>query len=120
MARPRQAPVDHSHQLGRQRPDLLRDPDADMQLERTSYASSAESVVIDATFDAVVEVAYRSLPEHFREVVSLVDVQGMTYTEAASVMETPVGTVMSRLHRARARIRKQLALAGVSRPKEEP
>jgi RNA polymerase sigma-70 factor (ECF subfamily) len=90
-----------------------------MQLERTSYASSAESVVIDATFDAVVEVAYRSLPEHFREVVSLVDVQGMTYAEAASVMETPVGTVMSRLHRARARIRKQLALAGVSRPKEE-
>ena len=111
----------HLNSIRRRRPELLLDPDvAGSKLETTSYADSAESVVIDETFDAVVELAYRSLSDDFREVVTLVDVHGMTYAEAAVAMDSPVGTVMSRLHRARARIRAHLTEAGVSRSKEEP
>ena len=91
----------HLNSVRRRRPDLLRDPDTDVGRTRPDlWASSAESVVIDQTFDGVVELAFRSLPGELREVVSLVDVQGMTCAEAAATMGTPVGTVMSRLHRA--------------------
>ncbi|MBW3641959.1 MAG: sigma-70 family RNA polymerase sigma factor [Actinobacteria bacterium] len=110
----------HLNSIRRRRPDLLRDPDTDVgELDPTVWASSAESVVIDQTFDGVVELAFRSLSGELREVVSLVDVQGMTYAEAAATMGTPVGKVMSRLHRARARIRVYLAEARVTQPKEE-
>ncbi len=108
----------HVNSVRRRRPDLLRHADGN-ELSTMPSVSSAESVVMDRTFDAVVEVAYHSLPDDLREVVSLVDVQGMTYAQAAAIMETPVGTVMSRLHRARARIRAKLSEAGVSRSREE-
>ncbi len=108
----------HVNSVRRRRPDLLRHADGN-ELSTMPSVSSAESVVMDRTFDAVVEVAYNSLPDDLREVVSLVDVQGMTYAQAAAIMETPVGTVMSRLHRARARIRAKLSEAGVSRSREE-
>ncbi|MFN7151744.1 MAG: sigma factor-like helix-turn-helix DNA-binding protein, partial [Microthrixaceae bacterium] len=47
-----------------------------------------------------------------RRVVELVDVDGLTYQEAADVLDVPLGTVMSRLHRARRRIRDLLVPAG--------
>lgn len=47
------------------------------------------------------EVALRELPEGFRRVVELVDLDGLEYRDAASTLSIPVGTVMSRLHRAR-------------------
>jgi RNA polymerase sigma-70 factor (ECF subfamily) len=47
----------------------------------------------------------------------LVDVGGLTYAEAAEALAVPVGTIMSRLHRARTRIRQRLVVAGVA-PKE--
>ncbi|HVL03840.1 MAG TPA: hypothetical protein VM386_05325, partial [Acidimicrobiales bacterium] len=54
------------------RPELLRDPDGpENRLDTSSQARSAESVVMDGTFDAVVERAYRSLSDDFREVVAL-------------------------------------------------
>jgi len=108
----------HVNSVRRRRPDLLRHADGN-ELSTMPSVSSAEADVMDRTFEAVVEGAYHSLPDDFREVVSLVDVQGMTYAEAAAIMETPVGTVMSRLHRARAHIRAKLAEAGMSRSKEE-
>lgn len=49
-----------------------------------------------------------------RRVVELVDVDGLRYDEAAAVLDVPVGTVMSRLHRARSRIRDRLDRAGLA------
>lgn len=66
-------------------------------------------------FDAVVEDAYLALPDLFREVIDLVDLAGLSYEEAASLLEIPQGTVMSRLHRGRKRIREALAAAGIER-----
>ena len=51
----------------------------------------------------------QSLPEHHRSVVQLRDIEGMSYQEIAEIMETPVGTVMSRLYRGRKLLREKLA-----------
>jgi len=103
------------NQYRRQRPVLLDDPD--LTLERHTGAdggaASAEDVVIDATFDAAVESAVAALPERFRSVLLLVDVQGLTYAAAAAALGVPEGTVMSRLHRARKRVRDSLAGSGL-------
>ena len=91
--------------MRRKRPELLRDPD--LTYERVSNDAgddSAEAAVIDATFDAEVEAALLGLPEKFRTVIELVDLNQLSYQEAADVLGIPVGTVMSRLHRARQRI----------------
>ncbi len=53
--------------------------------------------------------ALASLPRHYRDVVELVDVQGLAYREAAEKLDIPLGTVMSRLHRARRQLRVALA-----------
>lgn len=74
-----------------------------------------EKVVVDEAFDGAVAVAFASLPEKFRRVVDLVDIQGLTYSEAAETLSVPVGTVMSRLHRGRAKIRAALAAGGFQR-----
>lgn len=104
------------NRVRRRRPGLLDDPD---DLERTMAvqrgAVGPEDVAMDRRFDAVVEDAYLALPEIFREVIDLVDLGGLTYEEAATVLEVPQGTVMSRLHRGRKRIREALAEAGVQR-----
>ncbi len=52
--------------------------------------------------------ALRALPEDFRLAVYLIDVEGRTYRETAAMMGTPIGTVMSRVHRARTSLRSQL------------
>lgn len=69
-----------------------------------------------------VELAVRDLPEAFRATVLLVDMEGLSYRDAAASLSVPVGTVMSRLARARTVLRKRLARAGESRrpaPEEE-
>ncbi|MGH9055654.1 MAG: sigma-70 family RNA polymerase sigma factor [Acidimicrobiales bacterium] len=101
----------------RRRPQLLRDPDQAQRLEAAdprSLVDSPEQVVLGAEFDAVVAQCLLSLPERHRQVVELVDVDGLSYAEAAEAIGIPVGTVMSRLHRARARIRQRLSAAGLA------
>jgi RNA polymerase sigma-70 factor (ECF subfamily) len=100
----------------RRRPELLGDPDVefDRLADTEDGAGSPESVVVGETFDAVVVEALDALPERFRQVVELIDVDGLTYNEAAEVIGAPVGTVMSRVHRARARVRDRLAAAGLA------
>lgn len=56
-----------------------------------------------------VERALRTLPQGFREVVMLADLEGFTYKEVAEALGCPIGTVMSRLHRARRLLRRSLA-----------
>ena len=51
--------------------------------------------------DSEVKEALESIPEQFRMAVILADVEGFSYKEIAEIMDTPIGTVMSRLHRGR-------------------
>jgi RNA polymerase sigma-70 factor, ECF subfamily len=107
----------HINRNRRRRPELLRDPDT--QLERLAQSAEAEEATrpdrfVDLEFDADLEEALASLSEPFAEVVELVDIDGLAYAEAAEVLGIPIGTVMSRLHRARKKIRGQLRRTGVA------
>jgi len=102
------------NRVRRRRPGLLADPD-DRRAVVTDESPGPEQQAMDRRFDAVVEDAYLSLADSFREVVDLVDLAGLSYQDAAGVLDIPQGTVMSRLHRSRKRIREALADAGVER-----
>ena len=62
----------------------------------------------EVAFDDALARALATLPTARRDVVVLVDVEGFTYAEASAALGVPVGTVMSRLHRARRKLREQL------------
>jgi len=66
----------------------------------------------DGLTASAVKAAFDRLPEPFRHVVLLTDVEGLTYREAAGVLGVPIGTVMSRLSRARRLLRQELAAVG--------
>jgi RNA polymerase sigma-70 factor (ECF subfamily) len=70
---------------------------------------SAEAEAIDHLPDSAVKDALQSIPEDFRMAVYFADVEGFSYQEIADIMKTPVGTVMSRLHRGRRMLRDLLA-----------
>lgn len=65
--------------------------------------------VHDASFDADIETALAELPDEFRVAVVLCDVEGLSYDEIADVLGIKVGTVRSRIHRGRTRLRQALA-----------
>lgn len=98
----------------KKRPDLLDDPDTTFERSK-DFADNEdpESIVVEPVFDAAVQSAFDGLPDKFREVVEMVDLNGLAYQEAAELLDIPVGTVMSRLHRARKRIREQLDVTGL-------
>jgi RNA polymerase sigma-70 factor (ECF subfamily) len=104
------------NRVRRRRPQLMRDPDLEMERHppATDVADEPEGLVVDPVFDATVEAALDDLPAKFRSVVELVDLQALSYQEAADALGIPIGTVMSRLHRARKRIRDHLAAEGVT------
>jgi len=81
---------------------------------------SAEEEVLSHVPDATLVSALAQLPSQFRQVLFLVDVQGFSYREAAAVMNTLLGTVMSRLHRARASLRERLTCGSATRVFERP
>ena len=89
-------------------PQLMTVDDRDSALEQRAVAPESRQVVTPAraAAEADVEAALAELPEEFRAAITLVDVEELSYEEAAAVLECPVGTVRSRLFRAR----KQLAI----------
>ncbi|MER3452892.1 MAG: RNA polymerase subunit sigma-24 [Acidimicrobiia bacterium] len=77
-------------------------------LEGAVAGRSAEEEVLDRFTEAEVKEALESLPEQFRIVVLLADVEGFSYKEIAEILGIPIGTVMSRLHRGRRGLQKRL------------
>ncbi len=77
-------------------------------LEAALASRSAEDELFDLFTDDEVKTALESLPTNFRLPVLLADVDGFSYKEIAEILEIPIGTVMSRLHRGRKAMHKQL------------
>lgn len=101
----------------RRRPQPMEDGQLERAADRAGPAGDPPEEVVEQGFDAAVENALAALPTGFRRAVELVDVGGLTYAEAGRALGIAAGTVMSRVHRARTRMRKQLAQAGLG-PKE--
>jgi RNA polymerase sigma-70 factor (ECF subfamily) len=78
------------------------------RLAREAPDSSAEAVVLESMPDEDVRAALEALPETYRAAVLLADVEGFSYKEIAEILEIPMGTVMSRLHRGRKALEKAL------------
>jgi len=86
----------------------------DYQLHRAESHSSAglrsaEDVALEHLPDSDVKRALLEIPEDFRLAVYFADVEGYAYKEIAQIMDTPIGTVMSRLHRGRRQLRELLS-----------
>ena len=90
--------------------DELGDFDLYQQLKDhdSDFGQSAESQVLDGLLDSDIVEALDELPEQFRLAVILSDLEGFSYAELAEIMDVPMGTVMSRLHRGRKALQKRL------------
>jgi len=84
-------------------------------LEAAAAGRSAEDELMDWFTDSEVKDALEALPEQFRMAVLLADVEGFAYKEIAEILDIPIGTVMSRLHRGRKALQKELYEFAASR-----
>jgi len=84
-------------------------------LEAAQAGRSAEDELMDWFTDSEVKDALEALPEQFRMAVLLADVEGFAYKEIAEILDIPIGTVMSRLHRGRKALQKNLYEFAVAR-----
>jgi RNA polymerase sigma-70 factor (ECF subfamily) len=78
------------------------------RLGESGVEASAETEVLERIPDEDVQRALEGLPETFRMAVLLADVEGFSYKEIAEILDIPIGTVMSRLHRGRKALQKAL------------
>ena len=83
--------------------------------ELATIGQSAEDQLFDRITDSTITDALDELPEQYRTAVMLADVEGFAYKEIAEILDVPIGTVMSRLHRGRKRLQEQLYEFGIER-----
>ena len=72
------------------------------------FSRTPETIVLDSLVESDILQAIEDLPEQFRLAVVLSDIEGFSYAEMAEIMDVPMGTVMSRLHRGRRALQKRL------------
>ncbi|HEV8233189.1 MAG TPA: sigma-70 family RNA polymerase sigma factor [Gemmatimonadaceae bacterium] len=94
----------------RHRGDRLTVPFGDDVAERVSDSRETDTLAIERSDRAMLERAVAALPTEFREVIVLREVEGLSYKEISDVIGAPMGTVMSRLARARKRLASVLGL----------
>jgi RNA polymerase sigma-70 factor, ECF subfamily len=106
----------NSYRKNKRQPALAAAPELPEEWQQgndpSQVAPSAETEALDRLGDSEVLRALRELPQDFRTAVYLADIEGYPYREVAAMMGTPIGTVMSRLHRGRDRLRRALAAYG--------
>jgi RNA polymerase sigma-70 factor (ECF subfamily) len=88
--------------------------------EHSGAQVSAESEALDLFVDEDIIEALESLPENFRLPVLYADVEGFSYKEIAEILDVPIGTVMSRLHRGRKALQRKLWNLAVEHGLVEP
>lgn len=81
----------------------------------SQHGRSAEDELMDMFSEAEVVAAVEALPENYRIAVLLADVEGFSYKEIAEILDIPMGTVMSRLHRGRKTLQQELYAYASSR-----
>lgn len=77
-------------------------------INAADVTQSVEDTFIESITDSDISSALEALPEQYKEVILLADVEGLSYAEIAEMLEIPDGTVMSRLHRGRKALQKAL------------
>jgi RNA polymerase sigma-70 factor (ECF subfamily) len=90
--------------------DQVEDFDLYQELKNhdNQFGETPESIVLDSLLDSDIVRAIEDLPEQFRLAVVLSDMEGFSYAEMAEIMDVPMGTVMSRLHRGRKALQRRL------------
>ncbi|KAA3637236.1 MAG: RNA polymerase subunit sigma-24 [Armatimonadetes bacterium] len=88
--------------------------------EQSGATESAENTALDLFVDEDIVEAIESLPEAFRMPVLYADVEGFSYKEIAEILDVPIGTVMSRLHRGRKALQRKLWNLAVEHGLVEP
>lgn len=104
----------NTYRKGQRQPKIAQAELEDWQLAQSqSHTSdlgkSAEVEALENLPDSDIKRALQEIPEDFRMVVYLADVEGFSYKEIAEIVGAPAGTVMSRLHRGRKQLREKLA-----------